>query len=73
MAQEQPEMKSIWYFVGVMLTVMGSLIFLSSAYDLFQSIPQKTVLAGLHPGLWWSILMVVAGIVFIGIRQKPSS
>ena len=73
MPEEHSEMKSIWYFVGVMLTVMGSLILLRSAYDVFQSAPPHTVLAELHPGLWWSILMIVAGILFIRIRQKPSS
>ena len=72
MAVEQSEMKSIWYFAGMMLAVMGLLILASSVFDLFQASTSKTVLGELHPGLWWSVLMIFAGFVLVRISRRPS-
>jgi hypothetical protein len=57
-------MKPIWYFVGLVLLSMGSLVFLTGIYILAFGVAQTTVLAGLHPNIWWGALMVAVGAVF---------
>ena len=60
----EKKMKPIWYFVGLVLLSMGSLVFLTGIYILASGAAPKTVLAGLHPNIWWGGLMVAAGAVF---------
>jgi len=57
-------MKSIWYFVGLLLVAMGSVIFASGLYGLWNPPAEQKVLAHLHPDLWWGIFMLVFGVVF---------
>lgn len=58
------KMYSIWFFVGVMLTVLGVIIFAMGIYYLF--VPQtRTILASLNPSLWWGAIMLVAGLLFL--------
>jgi len=57
-------MKSIWYFVGLLLTTMGAIILISGIYMLLNPPPEHKVLAYLHPDLWWGIFMLVFGLVF---------
>ena len=64
MSTKLKKMKSIWYFVGLMLLSMGAVVALSGAYLLLNPPEVKTVLAELHPSLWWGLVMVVAGAVF---------
>jgi hypothetical protein len=54
-------MKSIWFFVGLILLVMGALIFISGIYDILNPPETKTVLARIHPALWWGTIMCVFG------------
>lgn len=61
---EERKMKSIWYFVGIMLTVMGIIISLSGVYYVFFPNGTKTVLARLHPSIWWGMIMTVAGLLY---------
>jgi hypothetical protein len=65
-------MKSIWFFVGLMLLIMGTLIMASSLWSYFNFSHQQTVLAHLHPGIWWSAIIIVAGLVFIRIKDSTS-
>ncbi len=64
MATNVKKMKPIWFFVGVILQVMGGLIFGISLYDWIAGVESRTVLANLHPGVWWGGLMSLAGFVF---------
>jgi len=57
-------MKSIWYFVGLMLLVMGGLVLLAGLIELVSPSARQTVLAEIHPGIWWGAIMIVAGAVF---------
>mgnify|MGYP006278368429 CR=1 FL=1 len=68
MAEEQG-MKPIWYFVGIALLVIGGIIMLTGIYYLFNPGESSTVLAELHPDLWWGAIMVIVGIVFI-VKNK---
>jgi hypothetical protein len=47
------EMKSIWYFVGLMLLAMGIVVFLSCVYYYFVPERNSTVLNELHSDIWW--------------------
>jgi hypothetical protein len=64
MATEQKKMKSIWYLVGIMLLAMGVLILGSGIYYLFVPSTRQTVLADLHPSIWWGAVILVAGLIF---------
>lgn len=70
MGSEAPTMKSIWYFVGLMLLVMGGLVLIAGCIELISPSPRVTVLAEYHPGIWWGAVMVVSGIVFYAKNRK---
>jgi hypothetical protein len=56
---------SIWYFVGVLLTIYGVLILGAGLYDLIAGVRRDTVLAELHAGVWWGGLLVVLGAIYV--------
>ena len=53
---------SIFFFIGVLLTVYGVLITGAGVYGLVH--PPAVKLAGLHAGLWWGVLLVAIGGVY---------
>jgi len=63
-------MKPIWYFVGLVLVVIGGLILLSGIYYLLTGSVHPTVLANLHPEIWWSGVMLIVGIVFLILSRN---
>jgi len=65
MTEKTEGLKTIWYFVGIMLTLMGVLVCLAGIIDVFMSVAQKTVLGNLHPSIWWGAVMVVTGLIFL--------
>ena len=67
---ETVKMKSIWYFVDLVLLVMGGLVFLAGIIELLTPSPRHTVLAELHPGFWWGMVMIAAGLVFYLKNRK---
>ncbi len=71
MEQDMKHMKPIWYFVGLMLLAMGSVILISGLFDYSSERTAKTVLSDLHPALWWGGVMVVAGLIFFLTNRKP--
>lgn len=62
-------MKPIWYFVGLILTIMGGIILLSGLYNLVYPPESKIVLSEKHPDIWWGAIMLLAGIIYI-IRNR---
>jgi len=62
---------SIWFFIGISLLVNGVLIFGAGIYQLFVPPAQPTVLAQLHPGIWWGGLMAILG-AFYCYKFSPS-
>jgi hypothetical protein len=73
---EHREPISIWYFVGLILTVYGVLIMGAGLYDLIAGIKRDTVLAELHAGVWWGGLLLILGIVYLhffspGRQRRP--
>jgi hypothetical protein len=67
------KMKPIWYFVGLILLVMGGMILVSGVYQLMYPPPVTKVLAELHPNLWWGTLMIIFGGVMFLKTRKPKS
>ena len=61
----------VWFFVGVILLIYGILILATGIYE-FHS-PPSTVLANLHPALWWGVLLIILGglFVYIHMPKKP--
>lgn len=70
MVHETHHMKSIWYFVGLILLSMGTVIFLMGIYYLFRPREMHTVLSQLHPDLWWGAFMILCGVVFFWLNRK---
>ena len=57
---------SIWFLIGLQLAIFGVLITGSGIYQLFvpPSPEQQTVLASLHPAIWWGAIMLALGLVY---------
>lgn len=62
-------MKPIWYFVGLILMTIGSVILLTGVYLWFNPAQKVTVLSNTHPNLWWGAIMVIAGALYV-IKNK---
>jgi hypothetical protein len=67
---EHAEMKSIWYLVGLMLMAMGALVVAGGVADVVSPPAHATVMARLHPNLWWGGVMLIAGAVFFLTHRK---
>ena len=61
---EPKKMKPIWYFVGLVLLSMGAVVLLTEICRLATGVQHATVLARLHPDVWWGAVMVASGAVF---------
>ena len=58
---------SIWFFIGVLLTVYGALILGYGLYEL--TLPQMAV-ANYHASVWWGAVLIAVGL-FYGLRFRP--
>jgi hypothetical protein len=56
---------AIWYFIGLLLTIYGVLVLGAGLYDVIAGIQRQTVLAEVHIGVWWGILLLVVGLVYV--------
>ena len=64
-------MKPIWYFVGLILLVIGAIIFFTGIYQVINPPETKTILAETHPNVWWGIIMVAFGtLLYLKNRKK---
>lgn len=57
-------MISIWHLVGLILTLYGAIITGCGLYYAMTGVPQ-TVAGSSNPSLWWGIIILVSGIIFI--------
>jgi hypothetical protein len=64
------KMISIWFFIGLILTVYGLLILGAGIYDLIYPAKLHVVLAKLHAGVWWGAILVALGVLYI-VKFKP--
>ena len=56
---------SIWFFIGLLLTVYGVLIFGAGIYNLFQPPARDIAMAHLHAGVWWGALLLALGLFYV--------
>jgi hypothetical protein len=66
-------MKSIWYFVGLLLTIVGGIITISAIYSLVHPPAQSKIFSHLHPDLWWGIFMLVFGLLFAIFNRRGAA
>ena len=62
-------MRPIWFFVGWLLTIIGSIVLIAGIVNFFTILPNTTVVARLHPNLWWGAILAIVGIAYI-IKNK---
>ena len=60
---EGHHMVPVWFFVGVILLIYGVIILATGIYEF--SHPPATVLARLHPAIWWGALLTIVGGVYV--------
>ena len=56
---------AIWFFIGMLLTVYGVLVLGANLYDLIAGIERQTVLAELHFGVWWGVVLLAVGLTYV--------
>lgn len=62
-------MRPIWFFVGLILALMGLIIFATGIFALFNPSPNPKIMDASHPDIWWGGVMLVVGIIYI-LRNK---
>ncbi|HOV98244.1 MAG TPA: hypothetical protein PK595_01590 [Bacteroidota bacterium] len=67
--QQQQQVKPIWYFVGLILMIMGGIIFCTGIYLYFHPSMNPTVLAETHPNLWWGSIMILFGFIMYRVSK----
>ena len=61
---------SIWFFIGVLLTIYGVLITGSGIYELISPPAHPPVLFELHTSIWWGLILLIIGLTYF-IRFFP--
>ena len=61
---------SVWFFIGLLLTVYGALILGSGLYDLAAPQPAAIAMQSLHLPVWWGLLLLGLGLMYV-IRFRP--
>ena len=69
MADNVKKMKPIWFFVGLILLVMGAVILATGVYDLVRHVESNKVLSYLHPAVWWGGMMTLFGLLFVFLNR----
>lgn len=65
-----PGFLSIWFFIGVLLTVYGLLIMATGIYEVFMPPGNPPVLFNLHATLWWGAVLLAIGLFYV-VRFRP--
>jgi uncharacterized membrane protein len=61
---------SIWFFIGVLLTVYGAMIFGYGLFNLATGQLPHVVLAKLHAPVWWGAMMAALGLFYL-VKFRP--
>ncbi len=72
MTEPMKKMKTIWYFVGLVLMSMGAVVLLTGGYLLVAKVEVHTVLSNRYPNLWWGGLMILVGLIFWRVDRITS-
>ena len=61
----------IWFFIGVLLTAYGVMIFSYGIYELATgSYPPLVQLTNLHAPIWWGAVLGLLGLFYV-IKFRP--
>ncbi len=73
-AHEHGKQVPIWLFIGALFAIYGVIIFISGIASALNPPPpdQRVTLWGLHADIWWSVLMIIFGLVYT-VRFWPRS
>ncbi len=63
--QETKGMRPIWYFVGMVLMIIGAVLVVTGIYYVYNPSPQASAVAYLYPNIWWGGFMLVSGGIFL--------
>ncbi|HUB00132.1 MAG TPA: hypothetical protein VMA34_17495 [Terracidiphilus sp.] len=61
---------SIWFFIGVLLSVYGAMIFGYGVFTLVTGELSSVALAYLHAPVWWGALLCTLGVFYL-IKYRP--
>ncbi len=61
---------SIWFFIGVLLTIYGVMILAYGIWEVTIGQVANVVLANLHAPIWWGAIMLALGL-FYSLRFRP--
>jgi len=62
---ERNGMRTIWFFVGVILTGIGGVVLCAGVWDLVFSSGSDVRLANLHANIWWGAAILVTGAIYV--------
>jgi FtsH-binding integral membrane protein len=63
----------IWFFIGLLLTVYGVMIFCYGCYEAMTgNFPPGVQLTQLHTPIWWGAILLLLGLVYV-IKFRPTS
>ena len=65
---KERNMLSVWFFIGVLLTIYGAVILIASISN--WSSPSTAALAKYHSGVWEGILLLLIGAFYV-LRFRP--
>jgi hypothetical protein len=65
-------MKPIWFFVGILLTVMGVVITISGVSGLISPPEHAKILGELHADFWWGLVMTFSGVLFLAVNKNKT-
>lgn len=63
-------MKPIWYFVGLILFIMGLIVAAAGLLSLSSPPEVKPILYDLYPNIWWGAIMMIIGLIYIIKNRK---
>jgi hypothetical protein len=63
---------SIWFFIGISLSVNGILILGSGIWELVHPPQLPVVLFNLHASIWWGALLALIGGMYC-VKYFPSA
>jgi len=64
---------SIWFFIGILLTIYGVLILGAGIHSYGSSANATWAMASLHLQIWWGLLLIALGLIYvISFRRKQS-
>lgn len=72
MSEETKGMKPIWYFVGLILFLVGLVLIVTGVYNYYNPAQSGTVLEYLHPDIWWGGIMTITGFVFVFFTRNST-